>query len=339
MTGNARIGVIGLGEVGQHHVRGVLGARGADLAAIADLDAQLLAETAGTTGAAQYVDGVALLADESLDAVIICVPHKYHADLAVEALDRGKHVLVEKPMAVTTAECDRMIAAAEQAGRLLTVSHNQLFYEPHRKAKEMINRGAIGSPTMLRAHLAIGGKLGGWRADPDLTGGGLLFDAGVHRFYVARSLMGEIKAVTARLDTDRPRQKGEDQAAVTLEFVDGGLGVIDAGYHAPDGVFDDGIELIGADALIRIPGCEAHFENFSLEPDLLIHRSGTWEVVTTTPDSWPETIAKSVAHFIDCIAGRGDPLVPASEGRRIVEIIEAAYRSAIEGRTVSVLPA
>ncbi len=334
MSAPVRVGVIGLGEVGQHHVKGLVNGTNAVLAAVADISEALRSRTAEETGAHAYASDVELLDDASVDAVVICVPHKFHADIAVRALEKGKHVLVEKPMAVSVAECDAMIAAAKAAGKLLGVSHNQLFYPAHEWLRSQISSKAIERPGAVRLRLAIGGKLGGWRADPDLTGGGLLFDAGFHRFYVARSLMGEVESVTATLDTMDPRGVGEDRAIVTLAFRDGGQAVIDAGYHAPKGVFDDQIEVVSSSAMIRIPGIEAHFEKFTSEPDVLVWKDGAWNAVEVESIDWSATVGRSVQNFVDAIRGDQPLRVDGEDGRRIVALLEATYRSAVEGKRI-----
>ncbi|MBL0374266.1 Gfo/Idh/MocA family oxidoreductase [Rhizobium sp. KVB221] len=334
MTKELKVGVIGLGEVGRHQVNGVLAASGAKLFAVADFNPELVSKTSEATGARGYATAEALIADADVEAVVICVPHKFHAGLCLKALEAGKHVFVEKPVTVTTVECDALIALADKTGKIFGASHNQLFYPPHRWLREEIAAGRIARPTLLRLRLAIGGKLGGWRADPDLTGGGLLFDAGFHRFYVARSIMGEVKAVTAMLDTADPRGVGEDVGIVTLEFRDGGRAVIEAGYHAPKGAFDDQIEAVTRDALIRIPGLEAHFEKFTDEPHLLKWSDGSWQSVEVAKAEWPDTVGFAVANFIDAVNGKAPLAVDGREARRIVEIVEAVYQSATEGRRI-----
>jgi predicted dehydrogenase len=336
MTSAVKVGVIGLGEVGRHQVNGVVAAEGAVLAAVADFNPDLVAATVDATGAAGFETADALIAGADVDAIIVCVPHKFHHSLCRKALERGRHVLAEKPVTVTTAEADDLIALAAGRSLLFGASHNQLFYPPHVWLRESIADGRLPRPTVLRLRLAIGGKLGGWRADPDLTGGGLLFDAGFHRFYVARSIMGEVAAVTARLDTDDPRGVGEDVGIVVLEFRDGGRAVIEAGYFAPRGVFDDAVEAVTADALVRIPGLEAHFEKFTAEPELLVFRDGRWTAEEVPVVAWPETVARSVANFVDAIRGKSPLAADGREARRVVEIVEAAYRSSKEGRRVEV---
>lgn len=336
MSEELKVGVIGLGEVGRHQVNGVLAAAGAKLFAVADFNAELVEATVKATAARGYASAEELIGDSNVEAVVVCVPHKFHADLCRRALAAGKHVFVEKPVTVTAAQCDELIALSREKGKIFGASHNQLFYPPHRWLRTAIDEGRIARPTLLRLRLAIGGKLGGWRADPDLTGGGLLFDAGFHRFYVARFLMGEVSAVSASLDTLRPREVGEDVGIVTLEFRDGGRAVIEAGYHAPKGVFDDQIEAVSADALIRIPGLEAHFERFSVGPQLEQWRDGAWREVEVETIEWPETVGRAVGNFIDAVRGKADLAADGQEARRIVEIVEAAYRSAIEGRRIEV---
>lgn len=334
MTKKLKVGVIGLGEVGRHQATGVRASAGAELVAVADFNADLVKANTEDSAIRGYSKAEDLLADKDVEAVVICVPHKFHADLCTTALKAGKHVLVEKPATVTAAQSDALIALAKEKGVLFGASHNQLFYPPHRWLAEAIAEKRIARPTTLRLRLAIGGKLGGWRADPDLTGGGLLFDAGFHRFYVARSIMGEVKAVTAVLDTDKPREIGEDSGIVILEFRDGGRAVIEAGYHAPKGAFDDQVEAVTADALIRIPGLEAHFEKFSAEPQLLRWQGGNWEAVDIETVTWTETVARSVENFIQAVQGRAELAANGHEARRIVEIVEATYRSAVEGRRI-----
>jgi len=331
---NLNVGVIGLGEVGSHQANGVQAAHGADLFAVADFNAKLVEKSVAQSGARGYSSAEKLIADADVQAIVICVPHKFHAGLCHQALTAGKHVFVEKPVTVTTAQCDDLIAISQKTGKVFGASHNQLFYPPHQWLHLAIATGKIARPTLLRLRLAIGGKLGGWRADPDLTGGGLLFDAGFHRFYVARYLMGEVSAVQASLDTDQPRAVGEDSGLVILEFKEGGRAVIEAGYFAPEKAFDDQIEAVSADMLVRISGLEAHFEGFTQDPELQTWHGGKWHQIEVESRQWPDTVSSSVGNFVDAVNGKSTLMTDGHEARRIVEIIEATYLSAVEGRRI-----
>ena len=322
------LALVGLGEVGQHHCRAIATAPATRFAWACDLDDGLL----GASGAERTTHDLdEVLADPSVDAISVCLPHHLHAPVAVRALAAGKHVLLEKPMAMSVAEADQVIAAARTAGRSVGVSHNQALYLPHARARRLIDDGAVGRVLQIRARLAIGGKYGAWRADPAQAGGGLLFDAGVHRVYVMRLLGGEVSAVTAIVD----RAGREDGFIVVLEFASGATGVIDGTYHCPEGVFDDRVEIAGSAALVEIAGLEAYFEGFAdpTTPQLRIYRDGAWSA-DDVRDTWDASVRRSVQGFIAAVAAGRPPPVTAQDGRAAVAIIEAAYASAREGRTV-----
>jgi UDP-N-acetylglucosamine 3-dehydrogenase len=317
-----RAGVVGLGEIGQFHLQGFARAANAAVVAVADLDEALCARTAAERASRAYAGYEELFEDPAVDVVSICLPHALHRPAALAAIGAGKHVLVEKPLALTAGECQDIIDAAARASVTVGVQHNQLFYPPHVRAKELVDSGVLGRPVHLRLRLGIGGKFGGWRADPALTGGGLLFDAGVHRFYLARHLFGEIAQVVAV--TDAERSVGEDQAVVALRFENGALGVIDANYHGPKGMFDDAVEVVGSDGALYLSGCEAEFEGFRTGPSLRLY-DGAWHDVRVPPGNWADSVAASIAAFVDAVAAQQAPPVSLEDGRRILELIEAVH--------------
>ena len=322
------IGLIGLGEVGQHHQAAITQASGVRYAWACDLDPSLLAASGAERTTAQVEE---VLADPAVDAVSICLPHHLHLTIGLAALNAGKHVLVEKPMAVTVADADALIEAASETGRSLGVSHNQLFYAPHVRAKQLIENGELGRVRQLRSRLAIGGKYGAWRSDPTLSGGGLLFDAGVHRVYLLRSFGGEVRAVTAVMDAPG----AEDSFVVTLEFASGAFGVIDGTYHCAEGAFDDRVEIAGTNGMVELAGLEAYFEGYAdlSAPSLRVYTGGAWREEPVR-DSWDATVHRSVQGFCSAIAAGDPPPVTAHDGRAVAAIIEAAYASARSGRRV-----
>jgi predicted dehydrogenase len=317
------VGVIGLGEIGQVHLRGFQGApEVARVVAVTDLDLGLRRSTAAAAEAADCATLAQLLGREEVAAVSVCVPHNLHREVALAAIAAGKHVLLEKPMAVTVSECDEIIDAAAGAGVRVGVSHNQLFYPPHERARELLRSGTMGRPLLLRMRLGIGGKFGGWRADPVATGGGLLFDAGVHRFYMARALFGEVCELAAMASA--PRRRGEDQAVVLMRFASGALGVIEANYYCPAGAFDDSVEICAERAVLYLSGCEADFEGFRTGPALRCY-DGAWHDEHVPPGSWDDSVYASVQAFARALARGEAPPVDGREGRAVVELIERVY--------------
>lgn len=343
MSGSVRLAVTGLGAQGRQHVESLTRTEQAELAAVIDIDP----ETAETVAAMPCVpsftsiDQLQTDLGSEVDGIIVSVPNSLHLDTVTRALDAGLHVLVEKPMGLTVAECDQMIETAERNDRLLMVSHNILFYEPHLKVRDMIRSGEISRPVEFRTRLTCGNMFGSWRDKAEMTGGGLLVDSGQHRFYTARQLMGPVRAVIAWLDTRDPRKVGDETGFVILEFEEGGVGLIDSTFHGPGGTFCDLVELIAPDGLVWISGCEADYlKTWSHPPiapegPLLINRTGErWEKIETPWDDWANTVVKSVDHFAACILGEETPITSALEGRTNMAVLEAAYRSAVEGRKV-----
>jgi UDP-N-acetylglucosamine 3-dehydrogenase len=250
--------------------------------------------------------------------------------VALAGLRAGCHVMLEKPMAVGVGACEEIERAAEQAGRLVGVSHNQLFYGPHVRLAELLDSGALGRLRALRARLGIGGKYGAWRADPAIAGGGLLIDAGVHRVYMMRRLGGRVRALQAAMDSPR----AEDAFVVTLEFESGAIGVIDAAYHGPQGVFDDRIEVFCDDGLAEVAGCEAFFEGYLSEgPKLRVFTDGRWRD-DPVDGSWDASVSASVHSMVRSLARGERPVVDAVDGKETVAIVEAAYRAAETGERV-----
>ncbi|MFN8160823.1 MAG: Gfo/Idh/MocA family oxidoreductase [Solirubrobacterales bacterium] len=328
-----RVALVGLGEVGAHHLRALRGSPRAELVAVCDLDSRLVSAAEGS-GVRGFADFGEMLESAGPDAVDLCVPHSLHAPLAVRSLEAGAHLIVEKPLAPTLGECDEIIAVARRRGRQVGVSHNQLFFEPHAALGDLIAGGGLGRVRTLRARLGIGGKLGGWRADPSLAGGGLLMDAGVHRVYLLRELGGPVRAVSAVFD----RPGAEDTLVVSLEFASGALGVIDASYHGPPGVFDDRVEVFGERGMAEVLGCEAFFEGYLEEgPQLRVRDGAAWRDHPAR-DSWDASVVRSVQSILASLERSETPRVDAVAARETVALIEAAYRSAETGRRVEVGP-
>lgn len=329
-----RVGLIGLGEVGQHHLLGYASTDRARVVAVADLSQDLTADAAGRTRARAYADWADLLADPDVEAVDVSLPHDLHFRVTLAALESRRHVLVEKPMGLTVAECDAMIEAARRTDRVLAVSHNQVFFAPHATAVDLIRAGAVGRPAMVRLRLGVGGRYPGWRLDPTKAGGGLLFDAGVHRFYMAREIMGDPVAITAMTDVATPGIESEGTSVVVIDFGDGRFGVIDANYMNPPKTFDDRIEVAGDSGLIALAGCEAAFERFTTDPALRLWTDGAWSTVETPAMDWSGSVQAAVRDFVDAVGDGRRPKVSGEDGRMVVAMIQAAYESARTGQRV-----
>ena len=320
------VGVIGLGEIGQVHAAAVLASRAARLVAVADTATELMPpfEAQGVRG---YPDATGLIADPQIGTVCVCLPHHLHFPVALEAIRAGKNVLVEKPLTNGPEEGRRLVDAAAAAGVALGVSHNQVFYAPHVEAKRLIDAGVIGRPVHIRLRLGMEPPWGGWRDAPDLAGGGLLADAGVHRLYLALHLFGPVREVHAILDA--PRQQGETFAVVVLEFASGARGVIEANRGGPRGTFDDEIEIVGSDATLRLAGIESLYSGYRTGPALSMFREGQWREVPVRPDDWQASVQASVTAFLDAVAAGREPPVTGAAALETVHLLQRIYDTAV----------
>jgi predicted dehydrogenase len=241
-----RIGVVGLGFMGCTHVRAWQSVPGAELAAVASSDAAKLAgdlsgvsgnlDRAGGTmdfGAARgYGTFEALIDDAEVDAVDLCTPTYLHAAQAVTALEAGKHVLVEKPMALTAEECRRMRAAAAASGRVLMVGHVLRFWPDYVAALKLVRSGSLGSlrSVFLRRKCAAP-AWSPWLRDKSKSGGAVL-DLLVHDFDFCRQLLGRPRRVEATGFEDAG--KGIDLIEARLDYGDGSpQAVVLGGWHHP----------------------------------------------------------------------------------------------------------
>ena len=205
-----KLGLIGCGRVAEtRHLPALARVRGARVVAAADVDASNLARVAGRFGIERrHEDFRALLREEELDAVAVCVPPGLHAEVALAALGAGKHLFVEKPLALRLEDCDLLLERARGAHVKTMVGFNLRWHRLAREAREAIRRGELGELKMLRSLFTTSARVGvgepAWRSRP-AEGGGVLFDLGVHHFDLLGFLLeDEIEEVAAlgRADAD-----------------------------------------------------------------------------------------------------------------------------------------
>lgn len=223
MTGLG-LGVVGLGMAGATMVRAAACHDGVVLLAGADPHAGPREAFARDFNARAYPDAAALVEDAAVDVVYIATPHQFHAEHAVMAADRGKHVILEKPMALTLADCDRIVAAVERAGVHLIVGHTHAFDPAVREMRRLIASGELGALGML-ASWNYTNYLYRPRRPEELDtnkGGGILFNQVPHQIDTVRLLGGglvrSVRAQAGRLDAARPT---EANCAAFLEFAAG----------------------------------------------------------------------------------------------------------------------
>jgi predicted dehydrogenase len=221
-----KVGFIGVGGISRLHYQGYKDNPRAEVCAICDANEKQLQERSAEWGIGKtYTDYRQLLEDPGIDAVEVLVPHHLHAPIGIAALEAGKHVSMQKPMAIDVAECDALIAASKRTDKLFRVFENFIYYPPMLKAKELLDSGAIGDPVSMRIKI-VQGSMGkgwkvpynrwGWRFDPAQGGHGrVLYDYGYHFFNLARWFMGEIEKTYSWI-TYRPIRRELEERGVRL---------------------------------------------------------------------------------------------------------------------------
>jgi predicted dehydrogenase len=351
-----RVGVVGCGRISDLHQLGYRGRTDCRIVAVCDTKRKRARAKVKAWGVERvYTDYQELLDDPDVDLVELLVPHHLHAGMTVSACEAGKHVSVQKPMALCAAESDRMIQAAERAGVLLRIYENFRFYPPYVRAKEMIDGGEIGEPQMIRMHVGTGKSetewkvpLSAWlwRFNEEKCGGGpLVFDHGYHLFSLAHYLMGEVEQVYAWMDKSPvgggvPRQVAEVDAPAAIMFqfrAPRRYGVLDF-THTPDMVMDsiyyaddDRVEVIGERGILLVNRCTARTVDL---PELMLFRDGKTRPIPVERVEWHDSFIDCTRHLIDVLLGGGQPVLDGPTGKAVLQFTLAAHISAREGRAV-----
>jgi predicted dehydrogenase len=235
-----RVGIVGSGFMGLTHAEAVRQFEGAELAGVAG--GRRAESLANRYGAPLEASAEALIDRDDVDAVVLATPHHLHAEHALRAFARGKHVLVEKPMATMLADCDAMIEAAARAGRALAVGFQQRFRVNNREARRLVREGALGTIHLVHVSmlpsvapmLEDGGFGGKWEWWLDPRSVGHILNSGPHAIDLLRWTMGaEMRSVAALCRSTRPGVSVEDTTAALIEWDNGAVCTLDSSCVAP----------------------------------------------------------------------------------------------------------
>jgi predicted dehydrogenase len=279
--------------------------------------------------------------DSGCEVVDICLPNYLHASAAIKAAIAGKHIIIEKPLAVTLEEADKMIDACKKAGVLLMYAEELCFAPKYERMRQMVKEGAIGKIYMLKQSEKHSGPHSDWFYDVNLSGGGVLMDMGCHAIQWFRWMLNHARAVSvyASMSTvlHKGRTRGEDNSVVIVEFENGVTAVAENSW-AKFGGMDDRSEAHGTGGVI-------YADLFMGNAALSYSKNGygyAMEKADTTI-GWSFTVFEEVfnqgyphelKHFIDCVRNNKQPLVTGEDGRAVLEILYAAYASAGQGKKI-----
>jgi predicted dehydrogenase len=325
-----RLGIIGCGGMGRHHgKRFIQTVPEAEIVALADPNADNLARfitevyPEGQQPEATFADYRAMLEAVDLDGVVIISPHAHHYQQAVDAIDAGCHVLVEKPMVIRTEDAQALIAHGRKHDKVISVAFPGPFTREFSYIREVIARGDLGEIYLVTGVCAqnwvrnVGGT---WRTELALSGGGNLYDSGAHMFNAMLYLTG-LSATDVFAFIDNKDQEVDMIASVALRFTKGALGT--ATVSGDSTVMEQGIYIQGTKGSIKTSIYGGELEHWDGDTKV------RYPVVPATPSLQQ--------NFIDCIKGRDTTPSPPLLGLRQARLMDAIYESARRGTPVSVV--
>jgi UDP-N-acetyl-2-amino-2-deoxyglucuronate dehydrogenase len=333
------VGIIGGGNISQTHARAAREIAGLQIAAICGANPEKVAHMAAEHGGTPYTDLEKFLAHRPMDFVAIGSPSGQHAEQGMAAARRGLHVLSEKPLDISTARADALIAAANDAGIKLGVFFQDRFKADLVRVKNWVDHGLLGKPIIADARVKWFRPedyyaQSRWRGTLALDGGGALINQAIHTADLLLWIFGDVAAVQAVRKTALHRIEAEDTLVAALEFANGAIGTLQAMTSVYPG-YPRRVEFTGSEGTVIIE------HDRLLAADL---RQPPAEALSTGDDynasASSATVSDVRGHravledFMHAIANNGQPRCPGSEARRSVALVEAIYAACASGKRV-----
>ncbi|MEK5038292.1 Gfo/Idh/MocA family protein [Sporosarcina sp. FSL K6-3457] len=346
-----KVGVIGGGSISEFHIKPYVASDRVELIALCDSNEQRLTEVGKRYGITKlYSNYAELLKNEEIDAVSICTWNNTHAEIAIAALEAGKHVLVEKPLSMTVEQALAVEVAVKKSGKILQVGFVRRHGDNTKLLKRFIDQDEFGEIYYAKAScLRRLGNPGGWFSDQEKSGGGPLIDLGVHMIDICWYLMGKPRPVSvsgntySRLgnrshienltfykaaDYNPTINNVEDLANALIRFDNGASLYVDVSFtlHAKkDELF---VKLFGEKG-----GAE-------IEPELAMVTEKNNTILNITPQidslsfDFEGAFQNEINHFVDCCLEGKEPIAPVADGVQVMKMLNAVYESAKTGKEV-----
>ena len=351
-----RTAVIGCGKVGQIHAAALRELSESEFVAVCDRDSARAGAFAERYGVQPFTDVADMIRGAKPQAIVVCTPHPLHAEPVILAAQAGVSALVEKPLAASLADCDAMLMASRQAGTKLGVISQRRLYPPVQRMKMAINAGKIGAPVLGVFQMFSWRDQAYYESDPwrgkwATEGGGVLVNQSPHQLDLLLWFMGEIDEITGYwANLNHPYIEVEDTALAMIRFKSGGLGSIVTSLSQRPGIYtkvhihgssgasvgvetDRGATFVAGvseiaepplNDLWTIPGEEGLLKAFKAED-----RARFREV-----DATRHYHALQIQDFLQAVRDDRPPLVTGEDGRAVVAMFTAIYRSQREKRAI-----
>lgn len=346
-----KIGVIGVGSISAVHINPYLANEKVELLGLCDVHQERLAEAGKKYGVANlYSNHEALLANEEIDAVSICTWNNSHAEIAIAALEAGKHVLVEKPLSMTVEEALAVEEAVKRTGKILQVGFVRRHGDNSKILKQFIDQDELGDIYYAKAScLRRLGNPGGWFSDISKSGGGPLIDLGVHMIDISWYMMGKPRPVSVSgntysklgnrsnienlsfyqaADYDPSLNDVEDLANALIRFENGASLFVDVSFS---------LQAKEDELFVKLFGDKGGAE---IEPELALVTEKNHTILNITPQvdnlsfDFEGAFANEINHFVDCCIEGKETIAPVADGVQVMKMLNAVYESAKTGKEV-----
>ena len=338
-------GVIGCGGIADRRtIPGMMLADNAELVAVMDANGEVAEKVRAKYGAKYAFDNYEeLLALEEIQAVYIASPVFCHKEQAFAAAKAKKHILLEKPMALTTAESIEIAECCKAEGVKLGVGLMMRFHTYHQQMKQLIDDGKLGDIVSMRAQLTCWYPdiPGNWRQNKELSGGGALMDMGIHCIDLLQFISGlKAKAVTGFAGTQTFSYNADDSAAIVMQMENGALAMVDANFNIPDAAAKCKLELYGTKGSIIAEGTISQVEGGDVSV-LISDDSLAYDASQNREELLPIKLdatlgnmyTKEVESFGCAIANDTEPAITATDAIQLQTIVEEAYKTSDTGVT------
>jgi UDP-N-acetyl-2-amino-2-deoxyglucuronate dehydrogenase len=326
-------GIIGCGMISNWHAKAIAQIPQARLIGVTDAVAELRIALAGKYEVKSYDTVAEMLADPDIQIISVCTPSGLHASLAIEAAKAGKHVIVEKPMALNLKDADQMIATCERNQVKLCVISQLRFSPAIQKIKQALGESMLGRVVLGDLYMKFNRTQayydhGNWRGTWEMDGGGALMNQGIHGVDLLRYLMGPVKSVSAHARTLARKIEVEDTAVAILEFQNEALGVIEATTSVYPGATrhleingDRGTIILEENSIVRwdIEGQKP--------PEGFVSGPAAGDTSSNPGAFGVEGHIYQITDMIEAVINNRRPVVDGGEGRKALEIILAVYQS------------
>lgn len=344
--GSFKLGIIGAGFIADVHITSLRMIPGVEVVALADIDAKRGRKICKKFGIKQYfTDYKDMLKLKDLDMVHVGLPNFLHAKVGLDVLKSGRHVVIEKPLALTLSECDRLIELS--AKKKLVVGYaEELCYAPKFvHAKQVADQGGIGDVFFVKQEEKHSGAYSPWFYQVNKAGGGILMDMGCHSIECCRWLLGKPQATAVYAHMDKYvhhktewKSQVEDHVVMHIEFANGATALVESAWTLKGGMSSK-MEMHGTGGVIRTNllqegmGLIIYSEKGYGTGDDRKEQTG-WHM----PDwewHWNNGYPQEDRDFIEAAINGRQPIETAQDGRAVLEIMLAGYQSAATGKKVS----